>query len=369
MPDRDETPFELHARRFLGRLQKLTEAFRAASAEIDFIMREIDRIWPQIRAAFAWSAASQDASMTAAEVCVEFASCGDPAGGDSPLALRQSPSETRHWVEVALVASRRLNWRLHEAGLLYQLASVAFAEQQLLEARKYAEQALPLFREVGESRFAAIALNLLGLIAIATKETDAAVQHFQESLAVFRTMDLGDDVAFTLGLLADAHATGGRFEEALHYAAEARTLSRERGNRTAELHALMTMATALARLGKAEELNAICGEAMALSGDRKTHATSLTAFGHFDLVRLVWTEDTEAVGQLERDLVAFRELGNWGGEGFALVGLGLGYLRHGNREAGRACLEQAHEVFSRHEYALGVAVSHRCLDKFFADSK
>jgi tetratricopeptide (TPR) repeat protein len=368
VPDIETNAFELHARRFLGRLQKLTENFRTGSTEVESILEELDRIWPQIRAAFAWSTATQDVSTTAAELCLGFASCGDPAGGDSPLALRQSPAESRRWIEAALIASRRLGSPFHEAGFLYQRASVAFIEQQFMEARHSAERALELFRNLGEQRLAAISLNLLGLIALAGADADAAVSHLAESLGTFRALALHEDVAVTLGLLADAHVKAARFDEALVCAGESLTLSRERGNRRTELHALMTMVTAFARLGKSEEVNAVFGEVALLTGNAKTHAVSLTAFGHFDLVRLAAMEPTEGFDQLERDLVAFRELGNWSGEGFALVGLGLGYLRNGNRKAGRNCLEQAREVFAKHQYVLGVALSRKYLGEHFGES-
>jgi hypothetical protein len=161
----------------------------------------------------------------------------------------------------------------------------------------------------------------------------------------------------------------GNCDDALRYADEARTFSRQRGNHRAELHALMTTATALARFGRAEELSAVCEEAAALPDVRQTHASSLTAFGYFDLVRQAQKNGDAMVGQLERDLAAFRELGNWGGEGFALIGLGLSYLRAGNRDKGGSCLRHAEELFSRRRYALGVAIVRGYLEKLGADSR
>lgn len=361
MSDFDATPFERHARRFLVRLQKLARDFRTGSAWVGSTLGEFDKIRPQVEAAFAWADQCRKTSTTAAELCLDFAGCGVSAGGSTPLALRQSPVESRRWIEAALASSRFLRRPEQEAACLYQLAAIAFAEYEFAEARTLAEQALQWFRSAGHERPAATSLNLLGLVACADGRADAAVHCFEESLAVFRKLDLTGDVAVTLRLLARAHVRVGRFEECLRGATNARALSRQLEDTRGELAALETMAVALAGLGRREELNGICSEAVLLPVDEKTAATSVAALGQFDLVRLALPGKSTSASQLERDLAAFREVGNWNAEGFTLLGLGLAHAKRGERDTGRACLEQARAVFSKHEYALGVALSQKYL--------
>ncbi len=368
MSNTDATPFELHARRFVGRLQKLTHDFRTGSVPVESVLEEVDRIWPQIEAGFAWSVENEESMTTAAELCLEFASCGDPAGGNAPLSLRQSLNESRLWIEAALVASRVLDLPIQEASCHYQLASIAFTEHDLAEAETHAERALRLFHDAGDQRLAAISRNVLGLVATANGEIDAAVCHFENALGVFGTLDLSGDVVFTTQLLARAYIAGGQFEEALHLAREARDRSREQEDESGEFSAFKTMAAALAGLGEQKELDAVCTKVVSRPDDENVLARSVGAFGLVDLIRLESMEDVAAFSQLDRDLVGFRKLGNWIGEGFTLLGLGLAHTRHGDNDAGRVCLEEGRAVFSKHEYGFGVALAQKYLDRHFPES-
>lgn len=350
-------PFELHAARFLSRLQSLTQSFRTSSEPVEFLLRALDKQRPQIDAAFAWADNNLSGSDSAAEMCVSFASCGDPGGGNSLLDLRQNPAESRHWIDRALDACRRLGWQKSEAVFRYHLAAVVFGDGRFDEATLHAEAALGHFREVGDDRQAAITLNLLGVLALAKGDAETATIYVEEALPVFRSLACSEDVAFTLPLLAQAYLKLSRFADALRVAEEARVLAREQGDHRNAVAALQKMARAFTGLGRLDEALAAEAEATAiLEGSDSRQATWSTGLGTFDLVRLLATKTGGDFQKLEQDLIAFRKIGNWLGEGFALACLGVANVRHGDRQAGVAFLERALGVFAERQYVLGVNV-------------
>lgn len=362
MSSDEDDPFELHAARFLARLESLTQSFRTSSEPVEILLQALDKQRPQIDAAFVWADNHLDGSDSAAEMCVKFARCGDPGGGNSLLDLRHNPAESRHWIDRALDACRRLGWQKSEAVFRYHLAAAVFGDGRFDEATHHAEAALGYFREVGDDRQAAVTLNLLGVLALAKGDAETATIHVEEALPVFRSLGSGEDVAFTLPLLAQAYLKLNRFEDALRVAEEARVLAREHGDHRNGVAALRKMARAFNGLGRLDEALAAELEATAiLEGSDSPQATWSTGLGTFDLVRLLTTKTGGDFQKLEQDLIAFRKIGNWVGEGFALACLGVANTHHGDRQAGIAYLEQALDVFARRQYVLGMNVARKHL--------
>lgn len=361
----DDDPFELHAARFLSRLQSLTQSFRASSEPVEFLLPAFDKQRPQIDAAFAWAAAKLDGSDSAAEMCVSFAGCGDPGGGNSLLDLRQNPAETRHWIDKGMDACRCLGWRNNEAVLRYQLAGAVFGDGRFDEAILHAEAALQYFREVGDDRQAAITRNLLGLLSLAQSDAERAIGFVQESLATFRKLESDYDITFTLVVLAQAYIKAKRFEDALGVADEARQRARERGDHRNEIAALKKVASASISLGRHDEAFAAELEAAAvLKACDVPQSAWGVGLGTFDLLRLAATKTPGDYQKLKQDLIAFRKVGNWVGEGVALMCLGAANVYRGDRQAGMAFLEQARELFTKRQYALGL----NAIQKFLTDA-
>jgi len=361
----ENDPFELHAARFLSRLQSLTQSFRTSSEPVETLLPAFDKQRPQIDAAFAWAAANLHCSDLAAEMCVRFAGCGDPGGGNSLLDLRQSPAEIRHWIDEGLAACRRLGWRNNEAVFRYQLAGAVFGDGRFDEAMLHAEAAFQYFREVGDDRQAAITRNLLGLLSLAQSDAERAINFVQESLATFRSLESDYDITFTLVVLAQAFIKAKRFEDALRAADEARQRARERGDHGNEIAALKKVASASISLGRQDEAFAAELEATAvLNASNVSHAAWGVGLGTFDLLRLAATKTPGDYRKLEQDLIAFRKVGNWVGEGVALMCLGAANVYRGDRQAGMAFLEQARDLFTKRQYALGL----NAIQKFLIDA-
>ena len=366
MIDDETDPFELHAARFLSRLQSLTQSFRASSEPVEDLLPAFDKQRPQIDAAFAWAAANLDGSDSAAEMCVSFAGCGDSGGGNSLLDLRQNPVECRHWIDKGLDACHRLGWRNNDAVLRYQLAGAVFGDGRFDEAILHAEAAFQYFREAGDDRQAAITRNLLGLLSLAQGDAERAINLVQESLATFRSLESDYDITFTLVVLAQAYIKAKRFEDALRVADEARQRARERGDHRNEIAALKKLASASISLGRHDEAFAaeLEAAAAALKASDVPQSAWGVGLGTFDLLRLAATKTPGDYQKLKQDLIAFRKVGNWVGEGVALMCLGAANVYRGDRQAGMAFLEQARDLFSKRQYALGL----NAIQQFLTDA-
>ena len=361
MPVGGEDPDENHARRFLDRVETLTRRFRDSDDNSAAVLQEFDRCWSQVAASIRWASSNHAESVAASEWCIQFAACCDPAGGNSPIDVRCKNGEIRSWNELALAASRQFGWTNNEAGFLYRLASVELAEFNFAPSQQYAEQALQSFRLVQEERGIATTLDLLGLIAVAKRDYAEAIPYLVESLATYRSLALRDEIAFTLSLIAQSLVGSKDFDSALSFATEARNIAKEIGNVRTERGALRMMAHALSGLGRQDDLREICDAASSTQDIQQSVATSATALGLFDVIRSQGTRSPMTFDLLNSDLASYRFAGNWNGEAFTLYSLGVGNIQQGDIVSGRAYLQQALAVFTRHEHQLGISFSEKQL--------
>lgn len=363
-------PYLRHAQWFLSRLQNLNQSYRAYAHQVDSVISLFDNCHAQIRAAFNWTANNLADSEAAAELCVQFAVCSDSSGGNSLLDLRQTPTENRHWIERGLQAARRLGLREAEAVLLYHLAGIEFGERRLDDAIVHAEAAFGSFRDAGDIRQAAIVLNLLAILSLARGEDAEAAAHAEESLAAFRALDSAGDIAFTLSILGQINLRMKRFHDVVRVAHEGLSRARDsRDSRTA-VSSLRQLAIAFIGLGEPHKALAFEAEAIQLlcEGDSSA-AVWATGSGMFDLIRALGGDTVGGIQKLEQDLIDFRKVGNWLGEGFALAGIGLSEIRGRNRQSGLAHLNQSLELFMSRNYMMGVDSVRACLAKVAEDGE
>lgn len=349
-------------------MEHLTESLRCGAKPLAALLGHYDKHRPQIDAAFEWASRNSERSSVAAEVCIEFAGCCDPSGGNSILDLRQSQTESRRWLEQALSAARRLGWTNHEAVIRFHLAGVAVSDARTDEALQHANAALEYFRQVGDERQAGIAHNLIGVCWLIEGDSKRAIDSVSDGLTSFRNLKLDNDVIFTLILLAQACIKADRFDEAIAAADEARQLAHDRRDDRAEIDALKKLANACTRLTQHDRALAYELEAIAIrERANPSQETWPVGFGAFDILRLRATKTGGSFEELKADLVMYHQVGNWVAEGFTLACLGLATLAQSDRTTGLAFLKQSIDLFQSHHYTLGEKTIGRFLENTLAD--
>lgn len=126
----DDDPYELHARRFLDRLQRLSAKVRTTDEDLDAILSELNRLWPQILTAFWWTSSQRKDQSFAAELSDAFMAC---AGGDANLEYRRSADDLRRWAYAARDYAERLCDNPNDAAFLYRFAGVALVESGIVD--------------------------------------------------------------------------------------------------------------------------------------------------------------------------------------------------------------------------------------------
>lgn len=365
MSSDEADPFELHAARFLVRLQSLTQSFRSSSESVEILLQQFDKQRPQIDAAFAWAEKNLEDSVEAAVLCARFAGCADPGRGNSLLNMRQSHAEGRHWIERALESCRRLGSRVNEAVFLGRLAQSEFAAGEVEEAILHAQAALGHFRDLGDDRRAAITLTSLSHMAFAKGDDASSALHLEEALAIFRFHGMVEDTAYAHSSLAVAYLRLKRFEDALRVAEDGVMIARKKGDRRNEATALQKIASAFHGLGQEDKALTAQLEATAILEGLADSETPWNA-GHdtYEVARLLATGAAGDIEKLERSLAAFRKIEHWLGEGFALAGLGLTNAHRGDRQAGTDYLEQALDLFTKRQFWIGANVVRKYLAEF-----
>jgi hypothetical protein len=125
-----DDPYELHARRFLARLQRLSEKVRKTDEDMDGLISELNRCWPQILKAFWWTNSEKKHRAYVAELCDAFGAC---AGGDANIEYRRSAADLRRWSNAARDYAKRLCDNPNDAAFLYRFAGIALTESGIVE--------------------------------------------------------------------------------------------------------------------------------------------------------------------------------------------------------------------------------------------
>lgn len=125
----DLDPYELHARRFLDRLQQLTTRARLTNEDLDAILAELNRCWPQVLAGFRWSTSHRKTSAAAAEIGNALL---DSAGGGADLGYSRSAQELRRWSTATSDYAKRLQ-EPNDAAFLFRFAGIALVESGIVE--------------------------------------------------------------------------------------------------------------------------------------------------------------------------------------------------------------------------------------------
>jgi tetratricopeptide (TPR) repeat protein len=261
-------------RRHAGHYEKVLRAARTLYEQGgESILRGLglfDLEWGNIAAGQAWAAGHAEGDDAAARLCSDY-----PDAGAYVLDLRQHARERIGWLEVALVAARRLKDRGKEGG---RLGSLGQAYADLGDARKaieYQEQRLVIVREIGDRRGEGNALGNLGLAYADLGEARKAIEFYEQYRAIAREIGDRRGEGNALGNLGSAYADLGDASRAIEYHEQALVIDREIGDRRGEGADLGNLGLAYADLGDVRKAIEYHEQALVIDreiGDRRGEA-------------------------------------------------------------------------------------------------
>ena len=250
-------------------------------------LRLFDRERAHVKAGQAWAAENAPSDDQVATLAQNY-----PLTGlvKNILDVRLHPRQIVRWLEVSLVAARKLGNKGHEGAGLGNLGvaygalgetrrAIEYLEQGLAIAREtdtrrgegqmlgnlgnayadlgetrraieYFEQGLAILRETGDRRGEGSALMLLGTAHLQLGETRRAIEYFEQDLAIVRETGDRRGEGMTLGNLGIAHLRLGETSRAIEYYEQDLAIAREMGDRRGEGSALFNMSLALDKLGE-----------------------------------------------------------------------------------------------------------------------
>jgi tetratricopeptide (TPR) repeat protein len=232
-----------------------------------------DAEWRNIQAAHAWVEDHQQDDDIFAEWCFRY-----PNGGLNCLELRQHPRETIRWLELALVAARRLKRPGWESGTLGNLGIAYQLLGEYRTALKYHEQSLALDKKLGDRLQEARALGNIGNAYNLLGDYHQALAHYEQCLEISR--DLGDRLieSTSLGNVGSAYDGLGEYRRAIDYYKQHLRTARVIGDRRGEGNALGNLGIAYKNLGKHKRAIGYYEQHIKIAceiGDRPGEANSL----------------------------------------------------------------------------------------------
>jgi len=197
------------------------------------------------------------------------------------------------------------------ANSLATIYAIPSANWNADKAQALAERALELADELDDPRGKAKALwNLMLVENYAERDYHAAIDYGEQSLAIARENKFEEETAFALHDLARARMQGGQLEKALGNNREARALWKELGN----------------------------SEMLADNLTSSSFMASLSG------------ETRQAIELAEAGLDLSRKNGNFWGQGYSLMGLGLYRTEIGDIQGGFEAFEEGTELAERADF-------------------
>ena len=308
-------------------------------------LARFDLEWNNIQAGHAWVAAQANVS----DRDVAWLGIVYPHGGGYVLYLRQHSRERICWLEIALAAARRWQYREGEGAMLGHLG-LAFSD--LGETRRgiqFYEQYLAIAREIGDRRGEGAALGNLGLAYSNLGETRRAIQLNEQALLVFREIGDHRGEGNALGNLGIAYRKLGETRRAIQFYKQALVIYREIGDRPTEGKALGSLGIAHADLGEHRRAIQFYEQYLAIAreiGDRRGEGEAL---GNLGIAYNNLGETHRAIQFYEQQLAIHREIDDRRGEGTALWNLSLALDRLGERTQAIQHAEQALTIYEQIE--------------------
>jgi class 3 adenylate cyclase/tetratricopeptide (TPR) repeat protein len=197
------------------------------------------------------------------------------------------------------------------ANSLATIYAIPSANWNPEKADEFAERALELAEELDDPRGKAKALwNLMLVDNYAERDHQAAINYGEQSLAIARENNLDEETAFALHDLSRAYSQGAQLEKAIRSNEEARALWKQLGN----------------------------SEMLADNLTSSSFMASLTG------------DIQQAIELAEAGLDLSRQNGNFWGQGYSLMGLGLMRTEFGNIKGGFEAFEEGTTIAEQADF-------------------
>jgi tetratricopeptide (TPR) repeat protein len=169
-----------HARHYEKLLWAANELFLQGNDSLAMGLKLFDINLINIESGQKWATENKTKSKEIAKICSDF------AGAGSILNLRLHPLRNIEWLEVALVADRKIKNQNAEVSDLVNLGSAYLNIGELRKAIECYEQALKISREIMELKNEGNCQDGLGLAYAALGETRKAIEYLEQAIDIHR---------------------------------------------------------------------------------------------------------------------------------------------------------------------------------------
>lgn len=230
-----------HARHYLNQLRIYNELFKSGGLQTIQALGKFEREWMQIRQAHVWLS-KQENDLEADKLANSYI-----GSASDILGTQLSAIERRHWLQIGIAASERLNDQPSVVDHLVALGQAYLVTRDIPSSRTTYERALAKAQAINYQPGTAGAHVGLGrvLMLFPTHRTEAR-QHFQEAIQIYGQIDDLAGAAWSLHNLGTLEERQGNLEIAHQYVQEALAINQK-------INSLRGIAVAFSRLGSIEE--------------------------------------------------------------------------------------------------------------------
>ncbi|MEW6028568.1 MAG: tetratricopeptide repeat protein [Chloroflexota bacterium] len=358
MEDGEEQPSrQKHAAHYREVMSVADALYLQGGEKILVGLRLLDAEWGHIRSAQAWISENIDASAQVTGFAMQY-----PSAAAYCLDLRLTPRQRIQWLELAIVAARKLENKEYEG---IHLSALGIAYKDLGEVRKAIElfeQALVIAREIGDEPNGGLWLGNLGNAYVDLGDTHKAIEFLEQALVIVRKIGNRRGEGDVLNNLGLAYAISGRkgamgdMRKAIEFFKQALVIAREIGDRRSESADLGNLGNAYNNLGEVRKAIEFHKQALVIAreiGDRRGEGADL---GNLGSAYFMLNDYAKAGDYYSQVIVIAQEIGHKSSEANALWGLALCKERTEKLEDAREILQKALYIFREIESPSAITI-------------
>ncbi|MBD2164907.1 tetratricopeptide repeat protein [Calothrix membranacea FACHB-236] len=244
-----------------------------------------------------------------------------------------------------------------KAEKFFEQGNKQLETSQFPDALQSFQQALNIYRAIGDNTRVAETLNKLGEVYTRLSQYQKAQESLQSALTIFRNQKHRLGEALALNHLGEVNRHQGETQTALKYHEQALAIIRELGNRAEEAASLHDIAAVYETQGKYEnalkfyeqallmrrEVKDRAGEALTLIGLGNTYLSYIQLKLYYQAIKK--PEEIKSYNDVlkyyQQALAIMGSVGNRGGVGWSLNGIGMSYGALNKQEEALKFYEQA----------------------------